>query len=129
MSAQKLVIVDDHKIMREGLKALFIRNRDFTIVADMDNGADLFAYLDNNPVDIVLMDIHLPTASGLELAEQVKLNYPTVKVIMHTMSEDEVNMRHARRIHADGYVLKSSGHKELEQALQAVSEGKTFYSL
>lgn len=129
MNASPLVVVDDHKIMREGLRALFRKDDMFSIVADTDNGPDLFAYLDDNQVDMVLMDIHLPGANGLELAEEIKRRYPQVKIIVHTMSDDSNNLAYARRIGAEGYVLKSSGHKELLDALTAVRDGGTFYSI
>jgi len=99
------------------------------IVADFDNGDDLFGYLRQNPVDIILMDIHLPASNGLDLAERVKESFPDVKVIMHTMSEDNLNKEKAKVIGAEGYVLKNYGQKELEKALEMVSEGSSYYSI
>jgi two-component system response regulator DegU len=123
----KLIIIDDHRIIRDGLKAIFKKNKQFEVVADFDNETELFQYLESNPVEIILMDIHLPSANGIELTRRVKSEYPAIKVIMHTMSDDPYNISQAQKMGAEGYVLKSSGQKDLEKALECVSAGGIFY--
>jgi DNA-binding NarL/FixJ family response regulator len=129
MEPLKLVVIDDHKIMRDGLKALFRRNPSFLIVADFDNGEQLFDYLEKNPVDVILMDIHLLTSNGLDIARQVKEHDRNIRIIMHTMSEDVHDIERARQIGAEGYVVKNYGQKELEKALEEVAGGAVYYSL
>jgi DNA-binding NarL/FixJ family response regulator len=122
-----LLIIDDHRIIRDGLKAIFKKNRNFQVVADFDNEEDLFNFLSIDQCDIILMDIHLNSSNGIELTRRVKKEYPGIKVIMHTMSDDPINIKEARAIGAEGYILKSSGQKDLEKALEIVSDGGIFY--
>lgn len=130
MSQKTIVVVDDHKIMRDGLKALFKRSLKFTIVADYDNEDDLFLFLEGNTVDVVLMDIHLPVSNGLDIAKKIKGLHPGIKVIMHTMSEDMHNVEVAKSFGAEGFVLKNFGQKELEKALDEITcGGGQYYSL
>lgn len=124
---KKLLIIDDHRIIRDGLKAIFKKNKNFLVVADFDNEEDLFNFLKSDECDIILMDIHLPSANGIELTRRVKHEYPNVKVIMHTMSDDSFNINESKQIGAEGYILKSSGQKDLEKALEIVSNGGIFY--
>lgn len=124
---KKLLVIDDHKIIRDGLKAIFRRNDNYEVVADFDNEEELFDYLKGNMVDIILMDIHLNSVDGIELTRRSKKEFPEVKIIMHTMSDNPYNIEEARKIGAEGYVLKSSGQKELEDALKTVSEGGAYY--
>jgi DNA-binding NarL/FixJ family response regulator len=124
---KKLIIIDDHRIIRDGLRAIFKKNKQFEVVADFDNEEELFDFLLNSPVDIILMDIHLNSANGIELTRLVKKSYPGILVIMHTMSDDPYNIQEAKNIGAEGYVLKSSGQKDLERALETVVSGNSFY--
>jgi two-component system response regulator DegU len=124
---KKLIIIDDHRIIRDGLKAIFKKNKQFEVVADFDNETELFQFLEFNPVELILMDIHLPSANGIDLTRRVKSEYPAIKVIMHTMSDDPYNIREAKKMGAEGYVLKSSGQKDLERALECVLAGGIFY--
>lgn len=124
---KKLVVIDDHRIIRDGLKAIFRKNENYEVVADFDNEDELFGFLKHNQVDIILMDIHLNSVNGIELTRRSKKDYPRIKIIMHTMSDNPYTIEEARRIGAEGYVLKSSGQKELEEALAIVSTGGTYY--
>ena len=124
---KKLIIIDDHRIIRDGLKAIFKKNKNFEVAGDFDNEEELFHYLSAHSCDIILMDIHLNSANGVELTRRVKIEYPEIKVIMHTMSDDPYNLEESRRIGAEGYVLKSSGQKDLEKALEIVSAGGLYY--
>ena len=126
---RKLLIIDDHRIIRDGLKAIFKKNKNYEIVADFDNEEELFAFLSSSQVDIILMDIHLNDTNGIELTRRAKKEYPQIKVVMHTMSDDTHNIDEAKKIGAEGYVLKSAGQKELEEALNKVSEGEIYYQL
>lgn len=125
---KRLVIVDDHKIIRDGLIAIFKRNRHFEIVADFDNEEDLLNFLKGNLPDIILMDIHLTAANGIEIAKTVKQKYSDVKIIMHTMSDDNYNIEKAQMAGVEGYVLKSSGQKILESAIEIVANGGRYYT-
>ena len=125
---KRLLIVDDHRIIRDGLKAIFKKNKNFQVVGDIDNEEDLFSFLKLEPCDLILMDIHLNSANGIDLTRRVKKEHPEIKVLMHTMSDDPVNINEAKAIGAEGYILKSSGQKDLEKALEIVSNGGIFYT-
>ncbi len=124
---KKIIVIDDHKIIRDGLNAIFKRNKDFEVIADFDNEDDLFDFLKGNSTDLILMDLHLNSANGLDLTRRSKQEYPEIKVIMHTMSDNTYNIEEARVIGAEGYVLKSGGQEKLEEALRRVSAGEEYY--
>lgn len=123
----KIIVIDDHKIIRDGLNAIFKRSKHFEVVADFDNEDDLFKFLKSNSTDLILMDLHLNSANGLELTKRSKLEYPNIKVIMHTMSDSSFNVQKAMEIGAEGYVLKSGGQEKLEDALNKVAAGEKYY--
>jgi DNA-binding NarL/FixJ family response regulator len=124
---KKLIIIDDHRIIRDGLKAIFKKNRNFEVIADFDNEGELLNFLTTNEADLILMDIHLNTGNGIEISRNVKSDYPSIRILMHTMSDDPYNIEEAKKIGCEGYVLKSSGQKDLEKALEIVSNGGIFY--
>ncbi len=124
---KKIIVIDDHQIIRDGLNAIFKTNKHYEVIADFDNEEDLFNFLKTNTPDLILMDLHLNSANGLELTRRSKMEYPEVKVIMHTMSDNMYNIEEARKIGAEGYVLKSGGQKKLEDALNKVSAGEKHY--
>jgi DNA-binding NarL/FixJ family response regulator len=124
---KKLIIIDDHRIIRDGLKAIFKKNKNFEVVADFDNEGELLGYLNANEVDLILMDIHLNTGNGIDISRRVKVDFPHIRILMHTMSDDPYNIQEAKSIGCEGYVLKSSGQKDLEKAMEMVSNGGIFY--
>ena len=124
---KRIIIVDDHKIIRDGLNATFKNNHVLEVVADFDNEDDLFNFLKTSSTDLILMDLHLNSANGLELTKRSKMEYPDVKVVMHTISDSEDNVEEAKKIGAEGYVLKSGGQKKLEEALYMVLSGQNYY--
>lgn len=122
-----IIIVDDHIILRDGLKAIFSVTPKYNVVGDTGSEVQLFNLLEANEVDIILLDIHLINNYGLDLAVSIKNKYPAVKVLMHTMSADEYNIQKAHKIGADGYILKSSGQSELEKAIDMVYLGGKYF--
>lgn len=127
MSKKKLIIIDDHRIIRDGLKAIFKRNKNFEVIADFDNEEQLLSFLRSNEVDLILMDIHLNTGNGIDISRNIKIEFPKIRILMHTMSDDPYNINEAKKIGCEGYVLKSSGQRELENALDVVGNGGIFY--
>jgi NarL family two-component system response regulator YdfI len=117
---KKIIIVDDHLIIREGLKAIFKRSDYFEMVADFDNEEELLAYLNQETADVILMDIHLHNVSGIEIAKKTKLQFPGIKIIMHTMTNEPYVISQSKLNGADGFVLKSAGQAALENAIHNV---------
>jgi len=124
MSKQRLLIVDDHEVVRLGLKALLDHHVQFEVIGEASTAKGAVEMVNRYHPDIVLMDIRLPGASGIEATEEIVKNYPECKVIMLTSyAEDEI-LFSAIRAGASGYVLKQIGGDDLIRALEAVSRGE-----
>jgi two-component system, NarL family, response regulator DevR len=124
MSKQRLLIVDDHEVVRLGLKALLEHHMQFEVIGEASTAKGAVEMVNRYHPDIVLMDIRLPGASGIEATEEIVKNYPDCRVVMLTSyAEDEI-LFSAIRAGASGYVLKQIGGDDLIRALEAVSRGE-----
>jgi DNA-binding NarL/FixJ family response regulator len=124
----RIVLVDDNTLFRLGLSALISSHDDFNVVGHVQNGKEAIqASLNTNP-DVVLMDIVLAGASGLEAVAQIKRRQPQVKIVMLTAFRTEDYVREALRAGADGYVLKDASIDEVLMALRSVAMGKNYLS-
>ena len=130
METIKLLLADDHLLIRNGLKSLLKRSADFEVVAEAINGKEVVEYLTQNPqtVDVVLMDINMPTMSGIEATEIISEKFKNVKVLGLTMHVEEVYISKMIKAGALGYVLKDSNAEDLVFAIKTVSEGDKYYS-
>lgn len=124
---KKIIIIDDHAILREGLRLVLNRNNNFEVVADFDNERSLNEFLIENQVDIVLMDINLTGSNGIDIAHRTKQQFPDVKIIIHSLSSDGYNIERSKLSGADGYVIKCGGYKNLESAINQISVGQTYF--
>lgn len=124
----KLVIVDDHKIIRDGLKAIIKPEKDINVVGDLESGEDLMAFLESNPVDVILLDMHLPRKDGIEITKDVKALYPKAKILIHTMSELIEEIEVVVKLGVNGYILKTAGSEELISAIKLVAHGSSYFS-
>ncbi len=124
---KRIIIIDDHKILRQGLKLILGRNHKYEVVADFDNEEDLFSYLNGGEADIILLDIHLEKSNGIDIAKKAKLSFPSVKIIMHTMSCESYYINETKKTGAEGYVLKSGGQYALEKAIDLIANGSQAY--
>ena len=124
MTKQKLLIVDDHEVVRLGLKSLLEHHMQFEVIGEASTAKGAIEMVSRHHPDIVLMDIRLPGVSGSEATEEIVKNYPECKVVMLTSyAEDEI-LFSAIRAGASGYVLKQIGGDDLIRALEAVSRGE-----
>jgi two-component system, NarL family, invasion response regulator UvrY len=122
------MLVDDHPIVREGLRHVLSRNNDVQIVAEADNGAQALEILQRHECDIVLLDIALPDQSGLVLLRQIKKLHPPVHAIMlSSYSENDYAMT-SLRDGASGYVMKTAANEELATAIRVVAAGGKYLS-
>ena len=128
MEKIKLVLVDDHKMIREGLKNFLVDQSDFEIVAEAENGEDCLNKLQNISTDIVLTDLNMPVMDGLELVKKLKVEYPDIKIIALTMMGESQHIKQMLAEGALGYLLKNCAENELVQAIRNVYSGGTYYS-
>ncbi len=124
----RVIICDDHKIVREGLKQIISTFSDFDVVAEAESGEVLFKILRDTPTDIVILDVSLTGRNGLEVLKQLRAAYTDIKVLMLSMyPEDQFAIR-ALKAGASGYLHKDSAPEILQEALLKIADGKEYLS-
>jgi DNA-binding NarL/FixJ family response regulator len=124
----RVLLADDHALVRAGIRALLEGLEGVTVVAEAGNGSDVLALAHKHCPDVVLLDISMPGLGGLEASAQLKQDLPEVRVVMLSMHANEEYVLQALRAGAVGYMLKDSATAELELALQAVMRGENYLS-
>ncbi|HCQ30229.1 MAG TPA: DNA-binding response regulator [Flavobacteriales bacterium] len=125
----KTLLVDDHQIVRDGIRAMLLPAKDeIEIAAEASNGAEAVQILEKEPFDVVLMDINMPELNGIDATEIIKKRHPATRVLALTMHAEEGFIVNMIKAGADGYILKESGREELISAIKAVRSGKKYYS-
>ncbi len=123
----KVYLVDDHDLMREGIRALLEKDPQISVVGESGNGADAVQAVRHLKPDVVLMDISLPGGiGGLEATEAIHADDPNVKVIILTQYENREYIKRAIRIGAHGYLLKRSVSEQLKEAIRTVHRGERY---
>lgn len=128
MSSLRLVLVDDHALVRAGLRALLGEMPDVSVVAEAGDGREALQLIREHKPDIALLDISLPGLNGLEVAARVAKDHPATRVIILSMHGDDESVRRALTAGAAGYLLKNSDRSELELALRTVARGNAWLS-
>ena len=126
MSKIRLLLADDHAVLRAGLKTLLNAEPDMEVVAEAANGGETILKSNEFLPDIVLMDITMPGQGGLEATREIKKRNPAIKVLVLTMHEDESFLYEMLRAGADGYVPKKAADTELLAAIRATYRGEHF---
>jgi DNA-binding NarL/FixJ family response regulator len=121
-------VVDDHPMVIEGIKALLKSSGIFLFSGSALNGYAALQFLEKTPIDIVLTDINLPDMDGIALCQQIKRQYPTIKVLGLSTFKERSYITRMIQAGASGYVLKNVSAQELEEALEAVMKGKLYLS-
>ena len=127
MEKKRILLVDDHQLVLEGFKMIISKEENFEVVGEAKDGleaVDLTGELDAN---LVMMDINLPSITGIEATRKIKAKYPKVKVIMLSMNESQEYIVKADQAGADGYLLKSLEKDELVEAINTVLGGGKYY--
>lgn len=124
----RILIAEDHTLVREGLVALIKNLPGLQVVAEAKDGYEALELVKAHKVDILLMDIAMPGLNGLEATSRLARDYPDVKVIILSMHSNEEYVFQSLKAGAKGYILKDAGTAELELAIDAVSRGGTFLS-
>ncbi|MEQ8580679.1 MAG: response regulator transcription factor [Marinoscillum sp.] len=123
-----ILLVDDHAMIRIAIKEYLKGSSEFNIVAEAENGKEAFDILLSQPFDLVITDINMPVVSGLELIENIKLNFPDQLVLALTMDVSEKTIRKLYALGVSGYVVKNVGQREFIEALQQIFDHKKYFS-
>ena len=124
----RIVLADDHVVMRNGLRLVLERQADFTVVGEANDGREAIAMTGRLLPDVVVMDIAMPLLNGIEAAKRISADYAGTAVLILSMHSDESYILRALKAGARGYLLKDSAETDLIQALRAVSSRKAFFS-
>jgi len=122
----KLLIADDHAIVREGLKQIISETPDLKVIDETGDGRDVMNKIYDNDLDVVLLDIAMPGKSGLEVLEEIRQKRPDLPVLILSMHPEEQYAVRALRTGAAGYLTKESAPEELISAIRKVSSGKKY---
>jgi DNA-binding NarL/FixJ family response regulator len=122
----RILIADDHGIVRSGLKLLLDRQADLEVVAEAEDGVDALAKALSERPDLAILDITMPRMTGLQATHEIKKQAPEVQVLILSMHEDERYLFEALRAGAAGYVLKRAADTDLLEAVRAAARGQPF---
>lgn len=130
MKKIKVLLADDHLLIRNGIKLMLNKNSDFEIVMEANNGKEVIDYLENNAnmIDVVLMDINMPIMDGIEAARLISKYHKNVNVLALTMHTEEPYITKMLKAGVLGYILKETGTSELVSAIKSVAMGNKYFS-
>lgn len=124
----KILIADDHPIVRAGIKAVLTEQTAWKICSEAENGQDLLRLAAQHQPDVAIVDYALPILNGLEAAREIQKEAPKLRTLIYTVYEDETVIRDALRAGIRGYLLKSEEDDRLVAAVSALASGKTYFS-
>ena len=124
-----VLLVDDHKMLREGIKQLLEFDEEIVVSNQASSGAELKDFLSKEQFDVVVLDINLPDVSGIELISFIKTNYPDTKVLMLTVHNEVDYLMNSLEAGANGYILKDSSSDDLIDAIKTVYYGERYVEL
>lgn len=128
MSVTKIFLVDDHKMVREGLKSFLQENPELDVIGEAENGQDCLDQLDSLSPDIILTDLNMPVMDGLDLTINLKKSFPDIKVITLTMMDESQHIKKMLAEGVVGYLLKNCSEEELLTAIKTIANGGTYYA-
>ena len=124
----RVAVVDDHTIVRAGIRMVLEADPDFTVVGEADTAAGAIALARQEQPDVILVDINLPDESGLKVAESIVASQPAVRLLMLSVHDDQEIVRESVRIGAHGYLRKDTTPGDLRTAIRAVHAGDAYFS-
>ena len=122
----RIIIADDHKLIREGIKKLLSFNEDVKIIGEASNGNETLELVSFLKPDILILDLNMPIKSGLQVLQEVKESNPSVKVILLTINDDPQSLEKALNLGADGYILKDSNPSKMNEIIENILDGETY---
>jgi len=124
----KILLVDDHKLIRDALISYMDDDDEFDVVDEAGNGQEALILLKTIKVDVVMLDISMPVMDGIVCAQEIRNLYPDIKVLALSMMNDNQFIKQMLAAGALGYILKNSGEEEIKKALRKVNDGESYYS-
>ncbi|NND35300.1 MAG: response regulator transcription factor [Saprospiraceae bacterium] len=124
----KLLIADDHQVLLDGFISIFDSIDDIEVVATAHNGQEVLDYLDDHPVDLVLLDINMPVLNGVETCKIISKRHSGVKVVALSMYDQQSYFKRMMQYGAMGYLLKNDAVEEIERAIRLVLDGERYVS-
>ncbi len=124
----RILLADDHKITRQGLRSLLDENDDMEVLAEAENGRDAIELARKLNPDVIIMDVSMPDLNGVEATRQIIQDNPHVRVVALSMHSDTLFVSEMLKSGASGYLLKDCAFQELEQAIRTVTDGKAYLS-
>ncbi len=124
----RILLVDDHKLIRDAIKTYIEDEEEFNVVAEAGNGQEALVLLKSVEVDVVMLDIQMPVMDGFICAKEIKSNYPDIKILALSMSNDNQSITEMGAAGVLGYILKNSGEEEIKKALRKVYNGELYHS-
>jgi DNA-binding NarL/FixJ family response regulator len=124
----KVLIVDDHKIVRDGIKALLQNIKNIQWVGDCKDGSEVVGFLNKKIADVILMDIMMETINGIEASKIVLEKFPNIRILALSMNNEYDYIQEMLKVGAAGYILKNSSSEELITAIETVATGKPYFS-
>jgi DNA-binding NarL/FixJ family response regulator len=128
-TTQRILIVDDHALLRAGLRALLSQDPGIEIVGEAADGREAVRAVGQLAPHLVLMDLSMPEMSGMEAITEIKRRYPEVRVLVLTLHRGENYVHESLKAGADGYILKDATQEEFRVAIRSVLAGKTYLSM
>ena len=128
MKQIRILLADDHTVMRRGLRLLLESRSEFGVVAEAADGREAVERAEATQPDVAVLDIGMPHLSGIEAAQRINAELPNIAIVMLSMHSDESYVLRALKAGAKGYLLKDSAEGELVEAIKSVHAGKTFFS-
>ena len=128
MGTIRVLIVDDHPIVRQGVRGVLANHPDIQVVGEADSASTLFSIVDSLKPDVILLDIRMPGQNGIEVTQRLKQDHPALKVIILTTYDDDEYLFGALRAGAEGYLLKSASQEVLADSIRQVGRGERLLS-
>jgi DNA-binding NarL/FixJ family response regulator len=128
MKKIKIAIADDYKIFREGLKVSLGQDENMNILFEAENGEELLKMMETDLPEVILMDLKMPIMDGMEATQIVRKKYPSTKILVVSMYEDDKFIIHLMEIGANGYLLKNAEPDEIRKAIYAVNENGYYFN-
>ena len=126
--AKKIIIAEDHRLFREGIKALLEKNSDFQIVGEAGDGLEAIRCARKNKADLMILDLSMPKLGGISAIREIKRQFPNIKILVLTIHQSDQYVLETFEAGADGYCLKDAGRNELQVAIDSVLAGNTYLS-